>query len=144
MFVFLKYLKTQKLKCLKFVLYHDNASSHTAGITQNYFREINIEVLLHPSYSPDIDPCDFWLFGKLKNTFLGPKLTIKEELYLNAFEFFDIFGAAIKCLHEVVQSNRAGHWTWRIIYYPLIKNNCIISLSIKLMLKVNECTNIME
>jgi hypothetical protein len=27
----------------------------------------------HPSYSPDLEPCDFWLFPKLKNALKGQR-----------------------------------------------------------------------
>ena len=30
------------------------------------FFVIPVDVIPHPPYSPDIAPCDFWLFGELK------------------------------------------------------------------------------
>ena len=44
------------------VLHHDNAPAHTARLTQECLRELNVNVLPHPPYSPDLAPCDFWLF----------------------------------------------------------------------------------
>jgi hypothetical protein len=35
------------------------------------FAELGIRRLPHPRYSPDIAPCDFWLFGYLKNSLKG-------------------------------------------------------------------------
>ncbi|KAI6658273.1 Transposase [Oopsacas minuta] len=44
----------------------DNASSHTAKLTKNFLDVEVLELLPHPPYSPDLVPCDFWLFPKLK------------------------------------------------------------------------------
>jgi hypothetical protein len=40
-----------------------NACPH---LIQSKFDSMGIHSLLHPPYSPDIAPCDFWLFGHLK------------------------------------------------------------------------------
>jgi hypothetical protein len=34
----------------------------------------------HPSYSPDIGPCDFWLFGMLKGVLKDRELNPSEEI----------------------------------------------------------------
>ena len=49
------------------LLHHDNAPAHTALSIQEFLaKKKNIPVLPHPSYSPDVAPCDFYLFPKLK------------------------------------------------------------------------------
>ena len=48
------------------VLQHDNAPAHTALSIREYLAKKNIPVLPHPPYSPDLAPCDFCLFPKLK------------------------------------------------------------------------------
>ncbi|KAI6653033.1 Transposase [Oopsacas minuta] len=78
----------------------DNTSSHTAKLTKNSLDIEGLELLPHPPYSPDLAPCDFWLFPKLKiylqvkdfNTLqaLGTGLyqyfkSIPEEEYRNVF-----------------------------------------------------------
>ena len=35
-------------------------------LVTNYLTKIGIKTVLHPPYSPDLAPCDFWLFPKLK------------------------------------------------------------------------------
>lgn len=47
-------------------LLHDNASSHTALIVRHFLARNQVCVLNHPPYSPDLAPCDFSLFPKLK------------------------------------------------------------------------------
>jgi len=46
------------------VLHHDNAPAHTALSIREFLAKKNIPVLLHPPYSPDLTPCDFYLFSK--------------------------------------------------------------------------------
>ncbi|KAG5335551.1 SETMR methyltransferase, partial [Acromyrmex charruanus] len=47
-------------------LLHDNAPSHTSLIVHQCLARNRVSVLNHPSYSPDLAPCDFSLFPKLK------------------------------------------------------------------------------
>ncbi|CAF1237218.1 unnamed protein product [Adineta ricciae] len=46
--------------------HHDNARSHVSGIVLDYLREVKLNVMAHPPYSPDLAPSDFWLFTRLK------------------------------------------------------------------------------
>ncbi|CAL1685264.1 unnamed protein product [Lasius platythorax] len=48
------------------LLHHDNASIHTAQKTLNFLRDNNISIVPHPPNSPDLAPCDFFLFSKIK------------------------------------------------------------------------------
>ena len=43
-------------------LLHDNAPAHKSATVQEYLKESGIDVLDHPGYSPDLSPCDVWLF----------------------------------------------------------------------------------
>ena len=46
-------------------LWQDNAPAHTCKVTVAYLKEQHIDVLPHQPYSPDLTPCDFYLFPKL-------------------------------------------------------------------------------
>jgi len=48
------------------LLHHDNAPSHNALGIWEFLAKNNIAVLEQPPYSPDLAPCDFFLFPKLK------------------------------------------------------------------------------
>ena len=48
------------------LLHHDNAPAHNALSIRQFVAENNIAVLEQPPYSPDLAPCDFFLFPKLK------------------------------------------------------------------------------
>ena len=53
------------------LFHHDNAPSHRASTTQETIDRRSIEVLGHPPYSPDLAPCDFFLFPTLKKILRG-------------------------------------------------------------------------
>ena len=61
------------IKTSKTLLLHDNAVPHKAKLITTYLNERGISVLEHPPYSPDLAPCDFWLFPILKNRLAGRK-----------------------------------------------------------------------
>ena len=52
-------------------LHHDNAPSHTALILRDFFAKNATNIVPQPPYSPDLAPCDFWLFPKLKRPLRG-------------------------------------------------------------------------
>ena len=53
------------------VLHHDNAPAHTALSIRQLLAERNIATLKQPPYSPDLAPCDFFLFPKIKFVLKG-------------------------------------------------------------------------
>jgi histone-lysine N-methyltransferase SETMAR len=48
------------------LLHQDNTPSHTSFFTREFLTKNNMTVVLHASYSPDLAPCDFSLFPRLK------------------------------------------------------------------------------
>ena len=52
-------------------LLHDNASSHKCEVVKSFLASGKVEVLNHPSYLPDLSPCDFFLFPRLKKMLSG-------------------------------------------------------------------------
>lgn len=61
-------------------LHHDNAPSHRHRAVIDYLAQENIELVPHPPYSPDIAPCDFWLFPKLKSHLRGQQFHSRQGL----------------------------------------------------------------
>ena len=51
-------------------LLHDNASSHKCEVVKSFLTSEKVKVLNHPPYSPDLSPCDFFLFPRLRKCFL--------------------------------------------------------------------------
>ena len=50
---------------------HDYSSSQTAAALMNFLRRWKWEILDHPPYSPDMSPCDYDLFAKVKEPLRG-------------------------------------------------------------------------
>ena len=87
------------------LFHHDNAPSHRASRTQKTINRRSIEVLGHPPYSPDLAPCDFFLFPKLKKILRGRQ--------------FD----NVADLQRAVQSAIASLWpsAYKNCYYSWVK-----------------------
>jgi hypothetical protein len=62
------------------VLQHDNAPAHTALSIREFLAKKNIPVLPHHLYSPDLAPCDFCLFPKLKSKLKGHNYGTMENI----------------------------------------------------------------
>ncbi len=73
----------------RIILHHDNARPHKASLTAEYLDQMGVELLPHPPYSPDLSPCDFWLFKNLKKHLRGQKFASEEELDKAVLSFFD-------------------------------------------------------
>ena len=72
-------------------LLHDNASSHKCEVVKSFLASEKVKVLNHPRYSPDLSPCDFFLFPRLKKMLSGNKYTSRSS-----------FGSAIyQCLQQI-------------------------------------------
>lgn len=56
-----------------YIFHMDNAPCHKSRMTLDYMAENNIARMVHPAYSPDLSPCDFYLFGFLKYRFADTK-----------------------------------------------------------------------
>lgn len=55
------------------ILHHDNAPTHKALSIRQFLAERQVAVLDQPPYSPDLAPCDFFLFPKLKGVIKGTR-----------------------------------------------------------------------
>ena len=72
-------------------LLHDNASSHKCEVVKTFLSSEKVKVLNHPPYSPDLSPCDFFLFPRLLKMLSGNTYTSRSSL-----------GSAIyKCLQQI-------------------------------------------
>jgi histone-lysine N-methyltransferase SETMAR len=62
----------------RFILQNDNARPHCSAHTQDAMTSLKFTMVLHPSYSPDLVPSDFWLFPKLNETLKGQHFSSSE------------------------------------------------------------------
>ena len=62
------------------ILLHDNAPAHGTRSLHDMLDTWNWEVLQHPAYSPDLSPCDFFLFPQLKKKLRGVRFHTADEI----------------------------------------------------------------
>ena len=88
-------------------LLHDNASSHKAAIVRECLKQEKVVELPHPPYSPDLAPCDFFLFPRLKKHLAERKYRTRKNL-----------GSAIfQCLNSIPRKdyeNAFENWIKRL------------------------------
>jgi len=66
------------------MLHHEYAPAHASLLIRSYLAKHRTSVVLHPSYSPDLAPADFFLFPKLKTTLKVRRFQTIEEKQENA------------------------------------------------------------
>lgn len=67
------------------IIHQDNAPAHASQEVQTTIQiQLEAEVLSHPPYSPDLAPCDFALFPKLKSELRGRQFSDIRELKMAA------------------------------------------------------------
>jgi len=90
------------------MLHHDNAPCHTAISVNEFLAEKGISVVLQPPYSPDLSPCDFFLFPKLKfhlkGCHLGTVDNIQKVRALPHEDFQHCYREWEQCLQQCVAS----------------------------------------
>ena len=52
-------------------LLQDGAPAHNSRVAQGYLNQQGVEQIPHPGYSPDLNPCDFWFFRRVKQQIQG-------------------------------------------------------------------------
>ena len=61
----------RRFKSLSTPVPHDNARPHKTKLVKSVLESMKVTELEHPPYSPDLAPCDFWLFARLKKDLAG-------------------------------------------------------------------------
>lgn len=72
--------KRRSIPARSAILLQDNARPHTARLTLDTISELGWEVLEHPPYSPDLSPCDYHMFGPLKEALGGQRFNTDDEV----------------------------------------------------------------
>ncbi|UYV60743.1 hypothetical protein LAZ67_1002089 [Cordylochernes scorpioides] len=62
------------------LLHHDNAPAHTSLLVRDFLAKNNTLMMPQPPYSPDLAPCDFFLFPKLKRPMKGRRYATLDEI----------------------------------------------------------------
>ena len=67
------------------IFHGDNANPHRTWIINEFLLENHVEQYQNSAYSPDLSPCDFFLFPKLRIQFRGIRFNASNEM-LTALE----------------------------------------------------------
>jgi transposase len=78
-----------KLRTTAAHLHADNAKLHTSKMSIEKIEELGFILVPQPPYSPDLAPCDFFLFGYLKQHLEGKYFTREDEVIAAVREVFD-------------------------------------------------------
>ena len=62
------------------ILHHNNVPAHTSHLVQQFLAKHGTAQLQQPPYSPDLAPCDFFLFPKLKKVLKGHQFEATEDI----------------------------------------------------------------
>ncbi|UYV70135.1 hypothetical protein LAZ67_7001931 [Cordylochernes scorpioides] len=62
------------------LLHHDNAPVHASLLVRDFLAKNNTLMMPQPPYSPDLAPCDFFLFPKLKRPMKGRRYATLDEI----------------------------------------------------------------
>ena len=85
-------------------LIHDSAPANKCLLVQDFLKEEKVVHRSHPSYSPELSPCDFFLFPLLKKTLSGRRYESRSAL-----------GSAIyQCLQGIPKKAYLSAFTERI------------------------------
>ena len=64
-------------------LHHDDMLAHASCLMQRFLVNSQITQVTQPPYSPDLGPCDFSLFSKLKSPLKGKRFQTANEIREN-------------------------------------------------------------
>ena len=98
------------------ILHHDNAPALTDLSVKQFSVSKEITTLHHPPYSPDLAPCDFFLYPKLKGILKGTRFQGVEDIktrvtrHLKTIikEFSQCFKAWSKRMEKYIKANEWG------------------------------------
>ena len=70
------------------IFHHKNATPHTSLASRQKLLSLGCEVVLHPPYSPDLAPSDYYLFRSLQNSLNGKTFNDDDAVKSHLVQFF--------------------------------------------------------
>ena len=71
------------------VFHQNNAPAHNTLSVKTFLTKHKLTVLEHPLYSPDLAPCDFFLFSKIKSALKGTRFESIDAVKAKATELIN-------------------------------------------------------
>jgi hypothetical protein len=96
-----------KLQTTALHLHVDNARTHAPQMSIEKIKELGFILVPQPLYSPDLAPCDFFLFGYPKQYLEGKYFAREDRVITAVMEVFD------KILLQTLQ-NVMDNWQYRL------------------------------
>ncbi|KAG5345622.1 MOS1T transposase, partial [Acromyrmex heyeri] len=81
--------RSELWKNKSWILHQDNAPAYNALSVKRYLAARGTPVLEHAPYSPDLAPCDFFLFPKIKSALKGTRFESMEEVKRKSAELLN-------------------------------------------------------
>jgi histone-lysine N-methyltransferase SETMAR len=79
----------------KIMIHFDNAPIHNSKDSLEKIASLKMKRLKHPPYSPDLAPCDFFLFGYIKKQLAGRSFSTSEELFLAVHDVIEAISGEV-------------------------------------------------
>ena len=76
-------------------LHHDNTTAHVSHLVQSCLAKHPITQVTQAPYSPDLVPCDFWLFPRLKSPLKGKRFQTTSESQENMMGQLMVIGRTV-------------------------------------------------
>ena len=97
-------------KSAQWHFHQDNVPVHNSILVTNLLTKVGIKTVPHPPYSPDLAPCDFWLFPKLRGycDVTIEKMTVAVTKIIDTLTQEDFYGAFQKLLERYNKCIAAG------------------------------------
>jgi transposase len=108
-----------KLQTTAAHLHVDNPKPHTSKMSIEKIEELGSTLVPQPLYSPDFAPCDFFLFGYLKQHLEGKHLTREDQVITAVSEVFD------KIPLQTFQ-NVMDDWQYRLKQYIQLRGEYLL------------------
>ena len=110
---FRKRFRRKRPAIFKLGLWHfhqDNAPVYNSLLVTDYLTNMGTKTVHYPSYSPDLAPCDFWLFPKLRGCRYETTEEMKEAVtkLIDTLTQEDFHGAFHKLLERYNKCIAAG------------------------------------
>ena len=90
------------------LFHHDNASALTAAVTLDCLTSSDTQLVTHPSYSPNLAPCDLFLFPSVKRQMKGKQ-------FQNAKDSRAFFEGVILDIPQSMCSDVIDSWIERTV-----------------------------
>ena len=117
--------KRPQMKKIKVLFHQDNAPNYKSIATIANLHELHFELLIHPPYSPDLAPSDYYLFADLKKMLQRKKFGSNVKVIAETESFYKKGIEMLKrCWNECITFEEDYVYEWSRI---LPKSRCCIS-----------------